>query len=232
VIYDDARHYILTTRDRFDVITSDPIHPWVKGAASLYTKEYFELCKRHLNPGGMVTQWVPMYESNLAAVKSEIATFFDVFPEGTIWSNENMGEGYDLVLLGQVEPLEVDVETLQRRLSRADHEMVLQSLRDVGIRSAFGLAATYAGRSRDLTPWLSHAEINRDRDLRLQYLAGMALNDKDSDLIYTSLSTYRKFPEEIFVGANSWNDALRKALAQPRPSSQDHGTNKPPPRSR
>ena len=50
VIYDDARHYILTTKDTFDVITSDPIHPWVKGSASLYTKEYFELCKRHLNP--------------------------------------------------------------------------------------------------------------------------------------------------------------------------------------
>ena len=136
-----------------------------------------------------------------------------------------MGEGYDLVLLGQVGPLEVDVETLQRRLSRADHEMVAQSLRDVGIRSAFGLVATYAGQSHDLGPWLQHAEINRDRDLRLQYLAGMGLNDKDSDLIYTSLSTYRRFPEEIFVGANSWNDALRKALAQPKPTPQNKGTN-------
>jgi spermidine synthase len=56
VIYDDARHYILTTHETFDIITSDPIHPWVKGAATLYTREYFELCKRHLNPGGLVTQ--------------------------------------------------------------------------------------------------------------------------------------------------------------------------------
>jgi spermidine synthase len=51
LIYDDARHYILTTHEKFDVITSDPIHPWVKGAATLYTKEYFELCKNHLNAG-------------------------------------------------------------------------------------------------------------------------------------------------------------------------------------
>ena len=63
IVYDDARHYILTTNEKFDVITSDPIHPWVKGAASLYTKEYFELVKAHLNPGGVVTQWVPLYES-------------------------------------------------------------------------------------------------------------------------------------------------------------------------
>jgi len=216
LIYDDARHYLLTTRDSFDVITSDPIHPFVKGAASLYTKEYFELCKRHLNHGGMVTQWVPLYESNFATVKSEIATFFEVFPEGTIWSNEDVGAGYDLVLLGQISPLEVDVETLQRRLSRADHQIVAQSLRDVGIRSAFGLVATYAGQARDLKPWLKYADLNRDRDLRLQYLAGMALNSTQADPIYTELSSYRRFPSEIFVGSNTWNDTLRRALEQPK----------------
>ena len=110
VVYDDARHYILTTQEKFDIITSDPIHPWVKGSATLYTKEYFELCKRHLNPGGVITQWVPLYESNLNAVKSEIATFFEVFPDGTIWSNDISGEGYDIVLLGQAEPAQIDVD--------------------------------------------------------------------------------------------------------------------------
>ncbi len=109
VVYDDARHFILTTREKFDVITSDPIHPWVKGAASLYTKEYFELVKSHLNPGGVITQWVPLYESTRDVVKSEIATFFDVFPYGTIWSNEYVnGDGYDVVLLAKPEPLTID----------------------------------------------------------------------------------------------------------------------------
>lgn len=85
VVYDDARHYILTSNEKFDIITSDPIHPWVKGMASLYTTEYFDLCKRHLNPGGIVTQWVPLYESSFETVQSEIATFFEAFPNGTIW---------------------------------------------------------------------------------------------------------------------------------------------------
>jgi spermidine synthase len=231
LIYDDARHFILTTHQRYDIITSDPIHPWVKGAAALYTREYFELCKAHLNPGGMVTQWVPLYESNLAAVRSEIATFFEVFPDGTIWSNDDMGEGYDLVLLGQVGPLEVDVDTIQRRLSGPDQKKVLQSLRDVGIRSAFSLVATYAGRARDLRPWLEHAAINRDRDLRLQYLAGDALNFNESDLIYTDLSRYRRFPEEVFIGSNIWNDALRRALEQPKKKDSNE-LKKPAPRPR
>ena len=100
VVYDDARHYILTTHEKFDIITSDPIHPWVKGSAVLYTKEYFDLCKQHLNPGGLITQWVPLYESSSDVVKSEIATFFEVFPHGTVWGNLQGGQGYDLVLLG------------------------------------------------------------------------------------------------------------------------------------
>ena len=69
LIYDDARHFVAATPERFDIITSDPIHPFVKGSAALYSKEYFELVKAHLNPGGIVTQWVPLYESDAATVK-------------------------------------------------------------------------------------------------------------------------------------------------------------------
>jgi spermidine synthase len=218
-VSDDARNFLFTTRQKFDVITSDPIHPWVKGAAALYTREYFECCRKRLKPGGMVTQWVPLYESDLPTVKSEIATFFEVFPHGTIWSNENLGEGYDLVLLGQAEPLELDVAEVQQRLGRADHLAVAKSLRDVGIRSAFSLVATYAGQASDLHPWLRNAAINHDRDLRLQYLAGLGLNHNSADFIYSDLTRYRRFPEEIFVGSNLWNDALRRAMDQPHPNN-------------
>ena len=55
VITDDARHFILTTQEQFDIITSDPIHPWVKGSAALYSLEYFELVKSRLNEGGVFT---------------------------------------------------------------------------------------------------------------------------------------------------------------------------------
>jgi spermidine synthase len=65
VVYDDARRFVLTSKEKFDIITSDPIHPWVKGSASLYTREYFEHVKRHLNPGGVVTHWVPIDETTL-----------------------------------------------------------------------------------------------------------------------------------------------------------------------
>ena len=54
----------MTTDEKFDAITSDPLDPWVKGAAALYTREFFEEVKEHLNPGGVMTLFVQLYESN------------------------------------------------------------------------------------------------------------------------------------------------------------------------
>ena len=97
---DDGRHYLLTTKEKFDGITIDPLDPWVKGAANLYTKEFYEAMKQHLNPGGTVTMYVQLFETNLDAVKSSVATFFEVFPNGTIWGNPYQGQGHDMVMLG------------------------------------------------------------------------------------------------------------------------------------
>ncbi len=214
VVLDDARHFLVSTKDRFDIITSDPIHPWVKSAAALYSKEYFELCKQHLNPGGVITQWVPLYETGLDAVKSEVATFFDVFPGGTIWGNTQDGEGYDIVLLGQSEPTRIDVEELQQRLDRNDHVLVSQSLSEVGLWSAVDLLATYAGQGSDLVGWLEDAEINRDRNLRLQYLAGMRMNAYQEKRIYVSLLENYRYPENLFVASGRREGVLRRALEQ------------------
>ncbi|HEX2455691.1 MAG TPA: fused MFS/spermidine synthase [Vicinamibacterales bacterium] len=212
VLFDDARHRILTMNDRFDIITSDPIHPWVKGAATLYTKEYFELVKRHLNQGGLVTQWVPLYESTPEVVKSEIATFFEVFPNGTIWGNLNNGEGYDLVLLGQADGGPLDADGAERRLLSSDHAEVLASLSEVGFKSLGALLGTYAGHAADLGNWLHGAEINRDRNLRLQYLAGLQLNQYQAGSIYTEILGYRRLPEDHFIASAELREELRRRL--------------------
>ena len=91
VVSDDARHFILTTDEQFDIITSDPIHPWVKGSAALYTQEYFDLVRRHLKPGGIVSQWFRCTDTGPRTVKSEVATFASVFPNATLWSTYKDG---------------------------------------------------------------------------------------------------------------------------------------------
>ncbi len=202
IVFDDARHFVLTANEKFDIITSDPIHPWVKGMASLYTTEYFDLCKKHLNPGGIVTQWVPLYESSFETVQSEIATFFEAFPNGTIWGNLNTDNtGYDIVLMGQIEKLPIDVDALQAKLAQPKYDAVRKSLADVGFPSVLNLLSTYAANSSDLREWMRTAQINRDRNLRLQYLAGLGLNTNAGDEIFRQIISGRRFPNEIFSGS-------------------------------
>jgi spermidine synthase len=201
VVYDDARHYVLTTADKFDIITSDPIHPWVRGSANLYTREYFDLVKARLNRGGIVTQWVPLYQSDMNVVKSELATFFEVFPNGTIWSSDQQGHGSDIVLLGQYGGSQINLDEMQQRLEQAGYSRVTTSLRGIGFNSALDLFAEYSGQARDLESWLCDAQINHDQDLRLQYLAGFTLDKQLGDPIYRDLLAHRKFPDKLFIGS-------------------------------
>jgi spermidine synthase len=206
---DDARHYLLTTGEKFDAITSDPLDPWVKGAATLYTREFFDVVKSHLNPGGVVTLFVQLYESSEAAVKSEIGTFLEAFPNGAVFANTVNGQGYDLVLFGQLEGSKINVDAVQARLSDPANAAVAKSLSEVGINSAVELFGTYAGRRSDMKNWLSDVQINTDSNLKLQYLAGLGLNLYQSDAIYKAMIREAKYPDDLFEGSQETLMALR-----------------------
>ncbi len=118
---------------KFDVITSDPVDPWVKGSAALNTVEYYQMCKRHLKPGGIMSLWMPLYESNTAATKSFVSTFFEVFPNGLIFSNDEHFEGYDAVLIGQSDPSPINLDSIQTLLERDGYAAVRESLKEVGL---------------------------------------------------------------------------------------------------
>ena len=87
-----------------------------------------------------------------------------------------------------------------------------QSLREVGVMSAVDLFSTYAARASDLQEWLRDASINHDRDLRLEYLAGMGVNLFQSESIYNDILRYRRFPEDLFTGSEGRTRALREAI--------------------
>jgi spermidine synthase len=214
IVFDDARHYLLTTTDKFDIIASDPLDVFVKGTAALYTKEYFEAVKRHLNPGGMFTLYVPLYESDERTVRSELATFFDAFPNATVWANTVNGQGYDMVFMGQVEPLKIDIDEIQARLDRPDYALVAESLRDVQFPSALDLFATYAGQRSDLGQWTAGVDLNRDRDLRLQYWGGWGINSSIEDKIYRRMIGFRRPSTGLFTGSPEKLEALMDAIGR------------------
>jgi spermidine synthase len=201
IVIDDARHYLLTTDKKFDAITSDPFDPWVKGAATLYTEEFWREAKEHLNPGGVITVFVQLYESTLDAVKSEVATFLDVFPQGMVFANLAYGQGYDVVLVAQADPGPIDLDAIDERLRLPEYFPVAQSLSEVGFYSAAQLMATFTARKPEIDPWLEDAQINRDRNLRLQYLAGLGANLYEADPIYRDMARFRSFPTGLFTGS-------------------------------
>ena len=122
----------------------------------------------------------------------------------------------------------IDVDLLQRRLDRPDHQLVKQSLREVGfgeikqartgevvvLDDAIDLLGTYAGQGPALKEWSRGAQLNTDRNLRLQYLAGMWLNFDMGEQILSSILAHYRFPDQTFIGSPESIQALKQALEQ------------------
>jgi hypothetical protein len=106
----------------------------------------------------------------------------------------------------------IDVDALQARIDRPDYAKVRRSLADVGFESAVDLLTTYLGRGRDLQSWLAGASINTDGNLRLQYLAGRALNNNTGTGIRDALLRHRRFPSDLFAGDPATLSLLRELL--------------------
>jgi spermidine synthase len=247
VVYDDGRHFVRTTNQKFDIITSDPIDPWVKGCAALNTVEYYQMCRDHLKPGGVMALWIPLYENSQDSANSVLTTFFQVFPKGILWSNDFSGAGYDAVLYGQVgadpkdpkqDGTHINVDEMQSFINnhaeiQACGASVFSSLQSVGFGggrtmfdlttapsngAAIDLLSTYAGQAPDLKAWMNKDLINSDDNLRLQYLAGWALNQQIGSQILGKILEHYRFPDEIFTGSPESIAALRQALRdQARP---------------
>ena len=113
IAFNDGRNWLLTTQEQFEVITADPVHPWTRGSAYLYTAEYYRLAASRLKPGGVMMQWLPLYELAPADVATVVRTFRTAFPHTQVWLTH-----YDAHLVGSDRPLEFDLQQLERRLAQ------------------------------------------------------------------------------------------------------------------
>jgi len=117
------------------------------------------------------------------------------------------------VLRGTVDPPHFNVDEWEARLNSPAYARVKQSLSEIGISSAVELFGNYAGRASDLGAYLADAQINRDRDLRLQYLAGLGLNLYQSGPIYADILRHKKYPDGLFSGSEETMEKLRQAIS-------------------
>jgi hypothetical protein len=145
-------------------------------------------------------------------VKSQVGTFMGAFPGGTLWNSDLSEEGYDIVMMGGIEPMVIDVSALQARALSLP--AALFAMEQVELGSAVAMLKTYLGQGPDMLPWLANAQINRDRSLRLQYLAGLSLNRYDEKIIFEAMKDYRRYPDKLFVAAEADELELRAALGR------------------
>jgi spermidine synthase len=131
----DGRNHLLATTQKYDVITAEPMHPHVAGTVNLYTREYFELVRDRLRPGGVCSHWIPVHNMNAEEVKMAAAAFRKVFPYAVVFL-----ETADAIIIGSDRPIEIDVSRWRRILNEP---RIGRDLEEVGLDSVLALLATY-----------------------------------------------------------------------------------------
>lgn len=156
VIVNDGRTQLLVSRKRYDVITLEPPPPYNDGVASLYSREFYELCRSRLRPGGMVSQWIPYHGASLPQIRSLVATMQAVFPHTTLWE---LFDGREYCVIGRLDDSAIPFERTVARLSRP---AVLSHLGEVGIRRPEDLFACFVAGPRGVAAFAAGASLVTD----------------------------------------------------------------------
>jgi len=162
LIVGDGRLHLMLSRSQYDVIVSEPSNPWIAGIASLFTREFFESARGNLAPGGVLCQWAHTYDISEGDLRSIVATFLSVFPNGALW---HIGKG-DVLLLGSTEPLDGRFGEMARHWERPG---IVNDLMDVGVREPFDLLSMFVAEGRSLARYAEGAPIQTDDRSELEF---------------------------------------------------------------
>jgi predicted membrane-bound spermidine synthase len=232
VYIEDARTFLTLSQEPYDLIVSVPSNPWVSGVSGLFSRDFFEMAKGKLAPGGRLVQWIHTYESSVSLVKLVVRTLRGSFEHGTTWVGPD-----DLVMVASREEQTFDVATIGARMNepkvKADLARIRMSLpttllgRQVhsdGVQKKFGGEGPVNTDDHNALEYGSPiayfvAEAVRVPDSRriagerselelTKFLAGRALTADEAADLYASLSWVHP-PDDPLVrtAAAAWRDA-------------------------
>lgn len=163
LIIDDARTFLRVTPNRYDMIVSEPSHPWVPGVANLFTKEFFELGRQRLNDDGIWVQWVQIYQLSTESLRSVLATYHKVFPHVLVFRVGGLNKGKDLLLIGSNRPLNLD-----RLAQRMTDQRIVAELARVDLKSEADVRGWFVCDESKLGPAVAGAKINTDDNMHIE----------------------------------------------------------------
>jgi predicted Zn-dependent protease len=215
VTFDDARNFLFTTREKYDLIISEPSNPWIAGVATLFTREFYAAVHNRLTPNGLFVQWMQAYSLYPEDLKMLFATFLAEFHGATLWH----GDAPDLILMAPSAP---SGEILKRAQSLYSSPRLHEDFLQLGMQDGAGLFGFYLLDDAGLRKFSVSAQINTDDQTLLEYHAprsllihGLESKNRDAILREQKNTLPDDFPE----------DALDAALASAAETSvhQDDG---------
>jgi len=168
LIVGDGRSHLLLSDERYDVIVSEPSNPWMAGVSTLFTREFFQAARAHLQPGGILCQWAHTYSISDADLRSIVDTFLSTFPDGSAWL---VGTS-DLLLIGSTSPLRALDVGIAAAWNRPG---VAEDLAQVEVSDPFGILTLFIAHGRDLQQYAAGARLQTDDRLPLEYSAPRAI---------------------------------------------------------
>ena len=208
---DDGRNFMAMSDEQFDMITADPIHPRITGVGYLYTREYYQQIKKHLRPGGIAVQWMPMYNISVESFDVAFRTFVSVYPNATFWYVRGHG-----LLVGTSDPFTIDYPALAARF--ADPK-VTEDFASIEMKSPEDFLGTllmdtahverYLGRNGSRT-------LNTDDNAYLEYQTPFEFLDRTESIVEALLPFAGWDADRTLNGATDEVRARVRRIAEER----------------
>lgn len=195
IIPRDARNFLLTSQNDYDVIISQPSNPWISGQSSLFSLEWYRIVHSRLKEGGMFAQWVPAYCMAEQDVKIIIHTLRSVFPHITAWTSGAAGE---LILLAtKDQALNIPYEQFQNAVSPP---VIANDIRRLGYDPPLLPFLTFAMSEQDIAVYL-YSDLTRP------------LRQNTDDFLITEFSTPKQLAQQHNVTRFATTNALRGEMS-------------------
>lgn len=163
---DDGRNFLLTRDQAFDLIVSEPSNPWMSGAASLFTRDFFEIAKTRLREGGVFLQWLQLYELSPESIHALARTFHAAFPYVLVFTPDPHSN--DTFMVGSMTPIEVRADRVRRWLQDPKLAAELERARVFGPDDLVGLFFLDQTRFPEL---IGAGPINTDDNALIEFAA-------------------------------------------------------------
>jgi spermidine synthase/tetratricopeptide (TPR) repeat protein len=173
LIIGDGRNHVFATAERYDVILTESVHPIYAGNASLYSRDYFLLCRKRLAENGVFSVWLPIYRISFDDFKTVMATFQSVFPHATVWFTTN-SLSRQVLVIGTMKKLEIDFTAW---VAMVNDSSVRRDLKKVRLDDPLKLLDCMIMSENDMRDFAAGAAIHTDNRPVLEFSAPKSADD-------------------------------------------------------